>query len=123
MPHSADTLSSETKGAAASRFYVLAHPGFNLKMAYACAAVILFSIAGCYFTGVRVNDAGTLALGLGAIAVLALPVVFFLHEKKAYYLRDSLLVVLWAFCYTLLLGFPVTVAARLGMKIPLQDLR
>jgi membrane-associated phospholipid phosphatase len=72
---------------------------------------------------ISIANPGTLAIGLGAIAVLTLPVVLYLHEKKKYYVRDSLLTVFWAFFFTLMLGYPVTLAARLGVNIPLQDLR
>lgn len=101
----------------------LVHPGFNLQMAYAGAGLLLIAFIGCPLMSIRVANPGTLAIGLGAIAVLTLPVVLYLHEKKKYYLRDSLLTVFWAFFFTLMLGFPVTLAARLGMNIPLQDLR
>lgn len=103
--------------------HVLAHPGFNLQMAYAGIAVLLIATAGCVLTSVHVPDAGTLALGFGAIAVVTLPVALFLQEKKKFYLCESLLTIVWAFFFTLMLGYPVTVAARLGMNIPLQDLR
>ena len=99
------------------------HPGFNLLVACAGMGVLLIALAGCPLTSISVSDAGSLALGLGALFVVALPVVLVLHEKKKFYLRDSLLTVLWAFYFTLMLGFPVTIAARLGMNIPLQDLR
>jgi hypothetical protein len=105
------------------RLRALVHPGFNLQMAYAGAGLLLIAFVGCPLTSIRIADPGTLALGLGAIAVLALPIVLYLHEKEKYYLRDSLLTVFWAFYFTLMLGFPVTLAARLGMHIPLQDLR
>jgi len=105
------------------RVRVLMHPDFNLQMVYAGVGVLLIALVGCPLTAIRVTDAGVFALGIGAIFVVTLPVVTFLHEKKKLYLRDSLLTILWAFFFTLMLGFPVTVAARLGMNIPLQDLR
>jgi PAP2 superfamily len=99
------------------------HPGFNLQMVYAGIAVLFIATAGCSLVGVHVADAGTLALGIGAIAVVTLLAALFLHEKKKFYLRDSLTTIVWALFFTLTLGYPVTVAARLGMNIPLQDLR
>jgi len=115
--------STEAVRPSESSTHALVRPGFNVQMACAGMLVLIFSVVGCYFTSVRIVDEGTLALGLGAIAILTLPIALLLHEKKQYYLRDSLLTVVWAFAFTLLLGFPVTVAARLGMHIPLQDLR
>lgn len=108
---------------ALSKLQAFIHPSFNVKMAYACGAALLIAVIGCPLTSVYVTKPGILALGFGAIAIVALPVVLYLHEQKKYYMRDSLLVLLWAFYLTLMLGFPVTVAARLGMNIPLQDLR
>ena len=105
------------------RVHALLHPGFNLQVAYAGLGLLLVVLFGCPLTSVRVADAGTLALGIGTILIATLPVVLFLHEKKMLYLRDSLLAIISAFLFTLMLGFPVTIAARLGMNIPLQDLR
>ena len=96
-------------------------PGFNIQMAYACVAILLVSVLGCLLTSTHVSDPGILALGLGAAIVVALPVILYLQEKEKFYLRDSVLTVLWALFFTLMLGFPVTVAARLGMGIRLQD--
>jgi len=113
---------SNARSNAQLRVHAFLHPGFNLQVAYAGLGLLLVVLVGCPLTSIRVADAGTLALALGAILVVTLPVVLFLHEKKVFYLRDSLLTILSAFLFTLMLGFPVTVAARLGMNIPLQDL-
>ena len=96
-------------------------PGFNIHMAYACVAILLVSVLGCLLTSTHVSDPGILALGLGAAIVVALPVILYLQGKEKFYLRDSVLTVLWALFFTLMLGFPVTVAARLVIGIPLQD--
>lgn len=106
-----------------SRVRGLTHPGFNLQMIYAGIGVVLIALLGCPVTSVRVSDFGTLALGFGAVLVVTIPVVLFLQEWKRLYLRDALLTILWAFFFRLMLGFPVTVAARLGMDIPLYDLQ
>ncbi len=98
-------------------------PGFNLQIAYAGIAVLLIGFVGCLLTSVRVSDVGSLALGLGVIAVVVLPLILNFHEKGKFYARDSLSTIVWAFFFTLMLGFPVTVAARVGASIPLQDLR
>jgi hypothetical protein len=90
-------------------------------MAYTAALTVVIAVFGCPLTSVRVPNPGLLILGLGAIAIALLPVLVFLQEKKKSYLRDSILVALWALLFTLMLGYPVTVAARLGMHIPLQD--
>ena len=106
-----------------SRLQALIRPPFNLQMAYASAAILVVSILGCRLTSTQVPDAGNTALGLALLLVAVLPVLFYLQEKGKLYLRDSLLTILWALFFTVMLGFPVTVAARLGMGIELQDLR
>ena len=105
------------------RIRELIHPGFNLQMAYACGVSLLIAVIGLPLTSVYVSGIGTWALGFGVIVVVASPIVLYLHEQKKYYVRDSAVVLLGAFFLTLMLGFVVTVAARLGMDIPLQDLR
>jgi multisubunit Na+/H+ antiporter MnhE subunit len=92
-------------------------------MAYAGAAILVVSILGCWLTSTQVSGAGNFALGLIFALVAVLPVLLYLQEKGKLYLRDSLLTILWALFFTFMLGFPVTVAARLGMGIGLQDLR
>jgi hypothetical protein len=92
-------------------------------MVYAGALILVVSILGCRLTSTQVPGAGNFALGLVFALVAILPLLFYLHEKGKLYLRDSLLTILWAFFFTIMLGFPVTVAARLGMGIELQDLR
>ena len=57
---------------------------------------------------------------------MLVPLLLYLEErglrrKWQLYVRDSLLTILWALFFTLMLGYPVTVAARLGMGIGLQD--
>jgi hypothetical protein len=92
-------------------------------MVYATAVVLIVSILGCRLTSTQVPGAGSTALGLAVTLVALLPVLLYLQEKGKLYLRDSLLALFWALFFTIMLGFPVTVAARLGMGIGLQDLR
>ena len=111
---------------APSRIRVFVRPGFHLQMAYASAVIVLVSVLGCPLTGTHVPDVGTMAIGLAAVAVVLVPLLLYLEErglrkKWQLYVRDSLLTILWALFFTLMLGYPVTVAARLGMGIGLQD--
>ena len=108
---------------ARSRLQALIRPSFNLQMVYAGAVILVVSILGCRLTSTQVPEAGNTALGLALVLVAVLPVLLYLQEKGKLYLRDSLLTILWALFFTVILGFPVTVAARLGMGIGLQDLR
>lgn len=96
-------------------------PGFNLQMAYAGAAALLVSFLGCRLTHIQVKAVGGLALGATLIAVIALPIALYLHEKRKQYLQESLLTVLWGIFWAEILGFPVAIAARLGIARPLQD--
>ena len=96
-------------------------PGFNLQMAYAAVVTLAISFLGCRLTQVHVKDVGKLALGAMLIAMVALPIVLYLREKKKRYLQESVLTVLWVIFWAQILGFPVAIAARLGMARPLQD--
>ena len=107
---------------ARSRLQTLIRPSFNVQMAFAGTAILIVSILGCLLTSIHVPDAGTIALGLALALVVVLPLLLFLQEKGMLYLRDSLLTILWAFFFMFMLGYPVTVAARLGMGIELKDL-
>lgn len=117
---------STTAPLAQCRLQILIHPSFHLLMVYASLAILIVSILGCWLTSTHVPDAGNIALGLTAVIVVLLPIMLYLQEKGQQqkwklYLRDAILTVLWALFFTLILGYPVTVAARLGMGIRLQD--
>jgi len=95
-------------------------------MVYASAAILMISILGCWLTSTQVPEAAHLGIGLTVAVAVLLPVFLYLQEKGQQhkwklYLRDSALAILWALFFTAILGYPVTVAARLGMGIPLQD--
>lgn len=90
-------------------------------MGYACGVLLLIAVVGSPLTSVYISEPGIWGLGVGAIAVSVLPLVLYLHENKCLYLRDSFLAILWVLFFTIMLGFPVTVAARIGASIPLRD--
>ena len=113
---------STTAPPARSKLQALIRPSFNIQMAYAGAAIVLVSVFGCRLTSTHVPNAGYIALSLALALIAVLPLLLYLQETRKLYLRDSLLTILWAFFFTFMLGYPVTVAARLGMGIELQDL-
>lgn len=108
---------------AQSRLLFLLKPTFPFQMAYAGAAIVIVSIAGCKLTSIQVSDVGSLAVFFALILVALLPLFLYLSKIKWFYLRDAILVVLSALFFSFMLGFPVSAAARLGMGIPLQDSR
>ncbi len=105
------------------RLEALRRPGFHLQMAYASAVIVIISIVGCELTSTHVAEAGYLVLGFGFAIVVMSPVVLLLEEKGKLYLRDALLTIFWSIFFLSILGFPVVVAARLDLHIPLQDAR
>lgn len=105
------------------RLHALVHPNFNLQMVYAGIVTVMISVFGCLFTSTHVPNPWTIALGFVFAFVAVLPLLLYLQEKGKLYLRDSMLAILWALFFTIMLGYPATVAARLGSGIPLQDLR
>jgi len=90
-------------------------------MAYASIAILIFSIAGCKLTSVRVPDATAMAIGTVVVLAGVLPLPLYLQEKGKLYWRDSVLTIFWALFLYGILHYPVPVAARLGMSIGLQD--
>jgi hypothetical protein len=106
-----------------SRLRALMRPGFNLAMAYIAATILAIPFTCFPLMSIQVAEPRSIALGFVILAVLAFPILAYLHESKKQYLRDSFLALIWVVYFTLTLGFPVTAAARMGMRIPLQDLR
>ena len=96
-------------------------PRFHVLMATACVTTLLFSIAGCMATSIRVPNSGDLWIAVALATAAALPLPLYWHEKGQSELRDAALTVPWGLMLAVLLPFPVSVAARLGMGHPLAD--
>jgi hypothetical protein len=90
-------------------------------MFYACTVTLIIGIVGCRLTSIHVPNAGSCAIGVLLLLAMVLPFPLYLKEKGKLYLRDSLLTILWALLLYGILNLPVSVAARLGMGIGLQD--
>lgn len=103
------------------RALVRLRAGFHRQMACAGVATLAVCFVGCRLTQIRVTEAGTFALGGAVIAAVALPVLLYLEEKGKRYLREAILTILWAIFSALVLGIPVTIAARLAMGRALAD--
>jgi len=96
-------------------------PGFNQQMTLASTAIVIIAFAGCWLTSVSVPDLGTMVLAWIVFTAFALPIVLYLRERGAIYLQESIATIIWAAFVTFMLGYPVTIAARLGMGLPLRD--
>lgn len=92
---------------------------FHLRMAFWISILALVSLAGCILTDIQVPGFGAVALGVLAIAGMLLPLPVYWYEKNRVDLLDSSLTVLWALMESVIIPFPVRIAARLRM--PLQD--
>lgn len=101
----------------------LLRPGFNLRMGYASAVLVIVSVLGGRLTLVHDSGVGILSFGIALTVIVMLAPVLYLNEKGKLYLRDAILAIFWALFFSLMLGYPVTVAARLFIGIPLQDAR
>ncbi len=105
------------------RLRPLGRPGFQLLMVYLGVAAVVASVLGCWLTATQVPNAASLALGAGIALTAILPLLFYIGTAGKRYLRDAAFTILWVIFCSFILGFPVTVASRLGMGINLQDAR
>jgi hypothetical protein len=94
---------------------------FQLQMAYVSGAVLAVSVVGCRLTSVSIPDVASAVIGFTFVLAAIVPLLFYLREKKRFYLVDSILTILWAFFLFYMLPFPATIAARMGRHIDLQD--
>lgn len=92
---------------------------FHLRMAAAILVLLTVSFVGCLLTGIQVPGLGGTVMAIAAIAAMLLPVPLYWYEKNRSDLLDAALIMLWATAESLLIPFPVRIAARLGR--PLQD--
>lgn len=99
----------------------LLETGFHVQMSFAGAVILIVSILGCMMTSVEVPDAAASLAGVAIAIAAILPLIFYTREKGWLYLADATATFLWALFLYSLLNFPVTIAARLGRSISLQD--
>ena len=96
-------------------------PRFDWLMAFASAAVLAISFAGCRLTLIRIPDLAATAIGTVLLIPIILLIPIYWHEKGKIDLRDAALTIPWCLIFRFALGYTVAVAGRLGMNIPLQD--
>jgi membrane-associated phospholipid phosphatase len=94
---------------------------FHIKMAYACAAFLVFSLVGCYLTSVRVEDVPESIIFLTLCLAMICPLPIYWHAKGRDDMRDAAMTIPWFLLLWVILPIPVDVFARLGF--PLQDFR
>lgn len=96
--------------------------GFNHQLSYASVLILIFSIAGCELTSIRVpNLAGFVIAYILVVAGIVPPLLHLLRRKGRAYLFDSALTIMWSIFLFIFLHFSVVVAARLGARVPLYD--
>ena len=101
---------------------VLDGHGFHSRMTYVCAAILGISIGGCKLTSIHVTGLGSPAIAFTLMAAMVLPLPLYWHEKAKMDLFDAGVTIFWGLLLALALPFPVDIAARMGMRMPLQDL-
>jgi membrane-associated phospholipid phosphatase len=90
-------------------------------MAFASAAILAISFAGCKLTLIHIPDLGTTVLGTVLLIPIILLIPIYWHEKGKFKLRDAALTIPWCLIFRFTLGYTVGIAGRLGMSIPLRD--
>ena len=103
------------------RFRWSSVPRFDWLMAFASAAVLAISFAGCKLTFIQIPDLATTILGTVLLIPIILLIPIYWHEKGKIELRDAALTIPWCLIFRFTLGYTVGIAGRLGMSIPLKD--
>ena len=96
-------------------------PMFDRLMAFASAAVLAISFAGCKLTLIQIPDLAVAVLGTVLLIPIILLIPIYWHEKGKIELRDAALTIPWCLIFRFTLGYTVGIAGRLGMNIPLKD--
>ena len=96
-------------------------PRFDRLMAFASAAVLAISFAGCSLTLIRIPDLAATAIGTALLIPIILLIPIYWHEKGKIELRDAALTIPWCLIFRFTLGYTVGIAGKLGMSIPLKD--
>jgi len=102
-------------------FRALVKPGFHLQMLCVAVVILTITVIGCQVIAVHVPDAENLFLPVGLMAVVACAMCLYLKERGWVRTADSVLTILWGVFFYVVLNFPVTIAARLGMGNALYD--
>jgi membrane-associated phospholipid phosphatase len=90
-------------------------------MAFACASILAFSIAGCWLTSVQIPSLASILLVPIVMIAGVLPLPAHWHEKGEKNLRDAALTIPWGLLLMVALPCMVGVAGRLGRNIDLRD--
>lgn len=96
-------------------------PRFDRLMAFATAAVLAISFAGCKLTLIRIPDLAATIIGTVLLIPIILLIPIYWHEKGKIDLRDAALTIPWCLIFRFALGYTIAIGGRLGMSIPLQD--
>jgi membrane-associated phospholipid phosphatase len=96
-------------------------PRFDRLMAFATAAVLAITFAGCRLTLIHIPDIAAAVLGTVLLIPIILLIPIYWHEKGKIELRDAALTIPWCLIFRSALVYSIAIGGRLGMNIPLRD--